>query len=193
MRLYLRHSSFPNPSFAWHTSQIILQPLRYFTYVIGTSHTSSVEPPLVPASFSNSHLASPTSQLILQTILSFTYVTGTSPTSCGEPPMFSLHHSPTLTSLRLRHSSFSNPSFASPTSQLILQPHHYFTYITGFSTTSSGEPPMVSLPHSPTLTSLHLRHSSFYNPSVTSPTSQALHLRHLASRPWERPIWHGNI
>ena len=65
-------------------------------------------------------------------------------------------------------------------------------------------------PHSPTLTSLHLRHSSFstlpfhlrhssfYNPSFASPTSQALHLRHLASRPWckirmryDRPSkWH---
>ena len=38
--------------------------------------------------------------------------------------------------------------------------------------------------HSPTLRSLHLRHSSFSNPSFASPTSQALHLRHLASRPW---------
>ena len=33
-------------------------------------------------------------------------------------------------------------------------------------------------PHSPTLTSLYLRHSSFYSPSVASPTSQALHLRY---------------
>ena len=38
---------------------------------------------------------------------------------------------------------------------------------------------------------LHLRHSSFSNPSVDSPmsqlilpTSKALHLRHLPSRPW---------
>ena len=42
-----------------------------------------------------------------------------------------------------------------------------------------GEAP----PHSPTLTSLHLRHSSFYSPPVASPTLQALHLRHLKSRP----------
>ena len=31
---------------------------------------------------------------------------------------------------------------------------------------------------------LHLRHSSFSNPSFASRTSQALHLDHLASRPW---------
>ena len=63
--------------------------------------------------------------------------------------------------------------------ELILQP--VFSYVTV---------------HSPTLLSLylrynslsklpllHLRHSSFSNPSFASPTSQALHLRHLASRP----------
>ena len=58
-----------------------------------------------------------------------------------------------------RHSSFSNPSVTSPTSQLILQPFRCFTYVTA---------------HSPTLPLLHLRHSSFTNPSVTSPTSQLI-------------------
>ena len=91
-------------------------------------------------------------------------------------------HSPTLPLLHLRHSSFFNPSFASPTSQalhlirlasrrewalLILQPFRHFTYVTT---------------HSPTLPSLYLRHSSFSNPSFASPTSQALHLIHLASQ-----------
>ena len=57
----------------------------------------------------------------------------------------------------------------SPTSQLILQPFHRFTYITA---------------HSPTLLLLHLRYSSFSNPSFASPTSQTLHLIHLANRPW---------
>ena len=47
-------------------------------------------------------------------------------------------------SLHLRHSSFSNSSAASPTSQLILQPFRYFTYVTGTSPASPGEPPMVS-------------------------------------------------
>ena len=61
-----------------------------------------------------------------------------------------------------RHSSFSNPSVASPTSQLILQPFRRFTNVTA---------------HSPTLPSLYQRHSSFSNSSVALPTSQ-LHLRH---------------
>ena len=82
---------------------------------------------------------------------------------------YSLAHSPTFPSLHLRHSSFSNPSVTSPTSQLILQPFRCFTYVTA---------------HSSTLPLLHLRHSSFSNPSCASPTSQALLLQHLASRPW---------
>ena len=77
---------------------------------------------------------------------------------------------------------------ASPMSQLILQPLCYFTYIIGTS-------PMLQLilqpfchfiyatVHSTTLPPLHLRHMSFYNPSVASPTSQALNVFHLASRP----------
>ena len=52
-------------------------------------------------------------------------------------------HSPTLSSLHLRHSSFSNPSVASPTSQLILEPFRCFTYVTSSSLTSYGEPPVV--------------------------------------------------
>ena len=48
----------------------------------------------------------------------------------------------TLPSLYLHHSTFSNPSVASPTSQLILQPIFCFSYVTGFSLTSPGEPPM---------------------------------------------------
>ena len=93
-------------------------------------------------------------QLILQAFRRFTYVTA---------------HSPTLPSLYLRHSSFSNPSVASPTSQLIFRPFPRITYVTA---------------HSPTLPSLHQRHSSFFNPSFASTTSQDFHLRHLASRPW---------
>ena len=55
-------------------------------------------------------------------------------------------HSPTFPSLHLRHSSFSNPSVALPTSQLILQPFRCFTCVTA---------------HSPTLLSLLLRHRLF--------------------------------
>ena len=47
--------------------------------------------------------------------------------------------------------------------------------------------------HSPTFPSLHLRHSSFSNPSFASPTSQALHLIHQASRPWKEPLWRASI
>ena len=65
--------------------------------------------------------------------------------------------------------SFSKLSVAFPTSQLIVQPFRRFIYVTA---------------HSPAILLLHLRHSSFSNPSFASATSQALHLRHLASRPW---------
>ena len=67
-------------------------------------------------------------ELILQTFRHSTYVPA---------------HSPTLPSLYLRHSSFSNPSVASPTSQFILQPFFRFSYVTGSSLTSSGELPMA--------------------------------------------------
>ena len=66
-------------------------------------------------------------------------------------------HSPSFSSLHLRHNSFSNPPLALPTSQLILQPFRCFTYVTA---------------HSPTLPSLYLRHSSFSSPSVSSPKLQ---------------------
>ena len=92
-------------------------------------------------------------ELILQPFRHFTYITT---------------HSPTFPSFYLRHSSFSNPSVASPTSQLIFKPFRRFTYVTA---------------QSPTLPLLHLRHSSVPNPSLASPTSQDLHLIHLASRP----------
>ena len=55
-------------------------------------------------------------------------------------------HSPTFPSLHIRHSSFSSPSVALPTSQLILQPFRCFTYVTS---------------HSPTPLSLLLRRRLF--------------------------------
>ena len=126
------HSRAHSPSFVTSpTSQLILihQAFRHFTYV--TAH-SQILPSLYlrHKSFSNPSVASPTSQLILilQAFRHFTYVTA---------------HSPTLPSLYLRHNSFSNHSVASPTSQLILQPFFRFSYVTGFSLTSPGEPPMT--------------------------------------------------
>ena len=53
----------------------------------------------------------------------------------------------------------AEPYIASHMPQLILQPFSRFTYV---------------IAHSPNLPSLHLRHSSFYNPSVASPTSQLI-------------------
>ena len=91
-------------------------------------------------SFSNLSVTSPTSQLILQPFRRFTYVTA---------------HSTTLPLLQLRLSSFSNPSFASSTSQALHLIH-------------------LSSAHSPTFPLLNLRHSSFSNPSVALPTSQLI-------------------
>ena len=44
--LYLRHSSFSNPSVASPTPQLILEPLFRFSYVTGSSLTSPGEPPM---------------------------------------------------------------------------------------------------------------------------------------------------
>ena len=67
-------------------------------------------------------------ELILHSFRHFTYVTT---------------HSPSLSSLYLRHSSFSNPSVASPTSQFFLQPFFRFPCVTGSSLMSPGEPHMI--------------------------------------------------
>ena len=82
-------------------------------------------------------------ELNFQAFNHFTYVTAHS-------------DSPSFPSLHLHHSSFSNPSLALPTSQLIIQPFRCFTYVTAhsptilspllrhrFSLTSPGEPPMT--------------------------------------------------
>ena len=89
----------------------------------------------------------------------FTYVTTNSPTlpslylhhsSFSNPSVASstsqFAHSPTFPSLHLRHNSFSYPSVALSTSQFILQPFRCFTYVTTLS---------------PTLLSLLLRHRLF--------------------------------
>ena len=78
------------------------------------------------------------------------------------------NHSPTLPSLYLRHSSFSKPSVASPTSQFILQPFFRFSYAISSSLNSPGSA------HTPHFPSLHLRHNSFTNPHVALPTSQLI-------------------
>ena len=134
-------------------------------------------------SFSNLSLTSRTSQFILQPFLRFSYVTSSSLNSSSRA------HSPTLPLLHLRHSSFSNPSISSTSqvlhlihlAELILQPFRHFTYVTTHSPTLTS----LYLRHSssPTFPLLHLRHRPFPNPSIASPTSQAIHLIHLACRP----------
>ena len=51
-----------------------------------------------------------------------------------------------LPSLYLRHSSFSNPSVAWPTSQFNLKPFFRFSYVTVSSLMSPGEPPIPATP-----------------------------------------------
>ena len=158
--LHLCHSSFSNLTVDSPTSQLILHPFRCFTYVTVHSptlpllhlrHRSSAHSPSFPSlhlrhsSFSNPSLALPTSQFILQPFRCFTYVTETLLIlQAFRRFTYVTAHSPTLPSLYLRHSSFSNPSVASLTSQLILQPFFRFSYVTGFSLTSPGEPPMIN-------------------------------------------------
>ena len=168
LSLYLHHSSFANPSFASPTSQLIPQPFRWFTYV--TVHSPTLLSLLLRLTIftyvtwwaahdvkngwdSRGTVVTFRAELILLSFRHFTYVTAHSSTL----PLLHLTtaHSPTLPSLYLRHSSFFNPSVASPdhssfsnlsgtlpTSQLILQPFHCFTYIIGTSPTSPGELPM---------------------------------------------------
>ena len=133
-------------------------------------------------SFSNPSVALPNSQLILQPFRRFTYVTIHSPTLLSLLLCRKLF-TDTLPSLYLRHSSFLNPSVASPTSQFILQPFFRFSYVTSSSLTPFHRFTYV-IAHSPILPLLHLRHSSFSNPSFASLTSQDFDLCHLASRPW---------
>ena len=157
--LHLCHSSFPNPSFASPTSQVLHRAHSPTFPLLHLRHSS----------FSNPSVASPTSQLIPQSFFCFSYFTGSSQSSFSNLSVTSTTsqlilqtfrcftyvtaHSPTLPSLYLHHSSFSNPSVASPMSQLILRPFFRFSYVTGFSLTSPGEPPMykvyISTPPSP--------------------------------------------
>ena len=112
-------SSFSNLSVTSPTSQLILQPFRRFTYV--TAHSAAL-PSLYlrHTSFSNQSVASPTSQLILQPFFRFSYVRMNRALLILQPFRHFTYvtaHFPALPLLHLHHSSFSNPSFASPTSQ----------------------------------------------------------------------------
>ena len=121
------------------TSQLNLQPFRRFTYITAHSPTLLLLH-LRHSSFSNPYFPSPTSQTLHLIHLA-------SRSAHSQPFCHSTYvttHSPPLPSLYLRHSSFSNPSVASPTSQLILQPLFPFSYVTSSSLNSPGEPPLVN-------------------------------------------------
>ena len=136
-------------------AELILQPFRHLTYV--TTHS-----PTLPSLYlRDSWMSRAHSPTLPSLFLRDSWMSGA--------------HSPTLPSLYLRHNSFSNPSVALPTSQLILQPFRCFTYVKAEWAELILQPfrhfTYVTT-HSPTLPSLHLRHSSFSNLSVASPTSQ---------------------
>ena len=137
--LHLRRNSFSNPSYVLPTSQLILQSFRCFTYV--TTHS--------PTFFRFSYVTGSSLNVILQPFLRFTYVAA---------------HYQTIPSLYLRHSSFSNPSVASPTSQIILQSFFRFSYVTGSS---------LNVILQPFLRFTYVA-SPFSNPSVALPTSQLI-------------------
>ena len=151
--LHPRHNSFSNTCVALPTSQLILQPFRRYTYV--TAHTLTLPSLyLCHSSFSNPSVALPasqlilqpsvvlpTSQLLLQPFHRFTYVSAQSQSfRCFT---YVTAYSPTLPSLHLRHSSFSNPFVVLRTSQFILQPFFRFSCVTGYSLTSPGALPMM--------------------------------------------------
>ena len=101
--------------------------------------------------------------------------------SAHSPTFPSLHlvttHSPTLPSLYLRHSSFSNPPVASPTSQFILQPFFRFSYVTSSSLNSPGELILLSVT-SPTSQLILQPFRCFTYVTVHSPTLLLLLLCH---------------
>ena len=148
----------------------------------------------VPFQFFSS-ITNPILLLILQAFRRLTYVTV---------------HSPTFPTLYLCHSSFSNPSVASRTSQLILQLFFRFSYVTGSSLMSPGEPPTLKsrclqgiLPklclhlqygaHSPTFPSLHLRNVFILQPfrrfTYVTAYSTTLPLLHLCHSSFSNPCF----
>ena len=130
--IHLRHSSFYNPSFASPTSQALHLRRRYFTYATWrAAHVLlNVEISILIVT-------------ILQSFRRFTYVTAS--LQAFRRFTYVIAHSTTLPLLHLRHLA-NRPCFVQ------CRNCHINCY------------------NSPILSSLHLRHSSFYNPSVASPT-----------------------
>ena len=195
--------SFSNLSVTSPTSHLILQPFFRFCYVtwsswefvtiyrlkiskcielfiavgstawfpnLGTARTSAHSPTfpslhLRHSSFSNPSVPLHMSQLILQPFRCFTYVTA---------------HSPTLLSLLLRHRLFTCVTWRTPPWEFVtiyrLKISKCIELFIAVGSTA-GFPNLGSArtsAHSPTFPSLHLRHSSFSNPSITLSTSKLI-------------------
>ena len=85
-----------------------------------------------------------------------------------------------------KDNSFSNPSVALATSQLILQPSFRFSYVTSFSLNSPGEPPMDNTGDVVNNNSLSLNlHFSFLN-QISLLLNQVA--TQLSSRGWVGPF-----
>ena len=195
--LYLRNSSFSNPSVASPTSQFILQPFFCFSYVTSSSLNSPGEPPVgsmhtCPAVGPGS---SPVRTSFLGEVFLGFFLTCKTNVRKLQAPKVPEYHLAIM--IIINHHSLwapmTNPSVASPTSQFILQPFFCFSYVTSSSLNSPGQlcsfsnlsvtSPTSKLnlqpfrrftyitAHSPTLLLLHLRHS-------LSPTLLSLLLRH---------------
>ena len=147
-----------------HTSQLILQYFRSFTYV--TTHSQTL--PLLHlrhSSFSNHSFASPTSQALHLRHLANRAFISTLVTKCSQnivadtdknKALIDCHKCSSFLSivksepLKIPASVLEKVSSGSSlklflidcTSQLILQPFRCLTYVTGSSLTSPGEPPM---------------------------------------------------
>ena len=169
--LHLRHSSFSIHSLAFPTSQLNLQLIRCFTYV--TSRSPIILSLLLrhrlltyvtwraaqragtwkhPHKFRWKVKAFIFQGLpcLLQAVtkISTVYIShkGRCVLYIKRVTLFSgVRNSSifTIPSLDLRHSSVSNSSVVSPTSQLVLQPFFRFSYVTGCSLTSPDEPSML--------------------------------------------------
>ena len=142
------------PNWAFRTSPKFTTVVKY-KFRQGSWPDISGNPNHPSPHFSNPYIASPTSHnSTILPSLRLRHISLYNPSVASPTSQLILQPFP---SLHLRHSSFYNPSVASPTSYLIVKSSRCFTYVTT---------------HSPTLPSLYLHRSLFSNPSVALPTSQ---------------------
>ena len=157
LSLYLRHSSFSNNSVTLPTSQLIPQA------------TGTQEWHIVP---------------LLGDVTSST--TAVQYVSVSELRVLSTEKQ---WPVRREHTVYTNKSWQCKEKYIV---HHWTSmeaslrHSSGWGTWSVSPQYRDLRTRAPTLPLLHLRHSSFTNPSFASPTSLGFHLCHLASRPCPR-------